>query len=290
MQGPSEESADGMTIRRFSFEEAFSLGWRALKAAYWPLVGSVLVFGLIMLGIWVVEDFANSADPCMGGVVSLAVGLFFTGPLSVGATYLGVRAVRGEAVSPGVLFHAFRADYWGTVVRNLVMGLLGVVVIPFIVPGTIMVWSGVAGGEIILVAGVIAGVVAYIYCYTRYGFALLIGIDERVPRQEKKLEPLSMSWRMTSGLALPIFGLVLVLGLIAFASAVLLVLPLVFFGLPLLFAVYGAAYVQLTNQSGVTAWSGDVCPECGYDLEGLNVATCPECGADLADPRWQGGV
>mgnify|MGYP004171561221 CR=1 FL=1 len=86
-----------------------------------------------------------------------------------------------------------------------------------------------------------------------------------------------MQWALKNtkqGVAWSLVGLFFVVALMMSLSFITLVLPYLFFALPLSQAVWGAGYALIA--------SGDIddmlCQHCGYTRQGTSSPQCPECG------------
>lgn len=68
----------------------------------------------------------------------VAYGVFVAGPISYGANWVFLKAVRGERVEIKDLFAVFQRNYWNAVIANFVVGLIvGLGIVMLIVPGII---------------------------------------------------------------------------------------------------------------------------------------------------------
>jgi hypothetical protein len=258
------------SLPEYSFENAFSRGWQSLKASYGLVLGAAMTLvgiGIAFAVAGMIFEEALGFDP-----ISIAETFFVSPMLNAGMILLTAMLARGHSPPYAALFHGF-SRYWMVFLINLVVlaciAGLGLVLLP----GLLAMMAGSDDlGTVLLFIGAICFLPAAIFLHTRIGFAVVIAVDPGTNCQGVS-EALRQSWRMTEKHWLSLIGLYIVLGLIAIASALLLVLPLFFFGIPLLMTVTGAAYAQLANRLG-----GGVCTRCGYDLRGSPGARCPECG------------
>jgi uncharacterized membrane protein len=268
---------DDTFVPRYSYEAAMSAGWALFKANY----GQLLAVALIDIGITIAMGVLGQvAEQTVGfDFVTWIETIFISGPLAAGLYLFAARLARGEQLTVGAMFDGFRS-YWATVKVNLVVGIgIGLCAGVFLLPGLIIGQNSSAGSALML-AGALVAVPLYVFLYMRYFYALVIVVDP-LSSARTAGQALGESWRMTRGHFWSLFGLFLVLGLIAIGCLVLLVLPAFFVALPLIVGVTGVAYVQLANQSGVARVNMNTCPNCGYDVRGLPPGHCPECGAQF---------
>ncbi|MEX2218496.1 MAG: hypothetical protein WD749_07005 [Phycisphaerales bacterium] len=251
----------------YSFGEAFSLGWRAFTANYGPLLLVSFVGMVISIGVSLAQ---NLIDRAIGvpGLLSLPISLLFSAQLTAGMMYAGVRAARGERVGLEHLFRGFSGarPYWPLAgVQGLVMLVMLVCMLPGLLVLAVSIGAGAGPGA--AVAALLLCMLPAMYFSSRFFMSAMVAVDERggLPGP---IEAMRASWGMTGELRwLSLIGLGLVLGLIALASALALLLPLLFFAMPLIVAVWGAAYVLLAGESGAVgagaagaAWADAVLP------------------------------
>lgn len=268
-------------IPPFSFANAFAEGWRTFKERYAMLLAVSLIYLLIFAAVAYVGDWL---DRLVGfPIPSIVINILLLSPLGAGAFYAGASAVRGGPAATADMFLGF-SRYWPVVGVGLLI--------------TLAMWAlGFAGGLVMFVIIMLAQatdlawllaipvgialIVATIYLGVRLSFALIVAIDPQGPRPGVT-DAIRLSWEMTRGAALWLFVLGLCAGLIVLATALLFVLPMLFFGVPLALAVYGAAYAQIAADTDVAprGWTGR-CHWCGYDLSGSVGQVCPECGGEL---------
>ena len=68
----------------------------------------------------------------------LLYGVFVAGPISYGANWVFLKAVRGERVDIKDMFSVFQRNYWNAVIANVVVAVIvGMGFVMLIVPGII---------------------------------------------------------------------------------------------------------------------------------------------------------
>ena len=156
---------------------SLSIGWQALKE-------NALVFFLAVLLVAVLVSPLNIGDgdddtPILVSILLLAYWLMFLPVINYGADLIFLRGVRGDAVEIETFVEGFR-KYLNVVLASLlVVGLVGISLVAFIVPG--------------------------IYVAARLVFVSYLVMDQG-------LDPISAverSWRLTRGHVLKVIGLAL---------------------------------------------------------------------------------
>ncbi|GJM19939.1 MAG: hypothetical protein DHS20C14_21520 [Phycisphaeraceae bacterium] len=276
---------------RYSFVNAFNAGWDAFKEHYAILLGALVSYIAIVIvaGIFAslldsgLAAVATSAHPVLAFLTPFqwTANFLVVTPLEAGLVWLAVRAVRREPPEIGDLFNGF-SSYGRVLVAAGVPALIGFVAT---LPGTVLFWITFGQTVSFSNANVLASMFAYLvgllialYFSVRLMPAQVLVLDDRAPMLSG-MESLRVSWRMTEGKVLPLIGLGITLYVIGIASAMLLCLPLIFFGGPLIAVVMAGAYSLLAHERGV-APIGDytTCPFCGYDTSATDANICPECG------------
>lgn len=253
----------------YSIASAFELGWRAMVSNWGNLVLCTLIFigGALVLNApgWIAQIFAatmrqdgggNGLDQaalglgilglsCCGWVLQVFVGL----PFFAGFYYCGVRAVRGQ-LQPMDAFAGFKR-YWAVIAVSLLTALLTLAVsvvcfIPFFIGLGISIGMEdpiaaiVAGGVSLLV---LVGVMLFFIVLLTMPALLVVD-----PKMRAQCVPgaFSIAWQMGRGGNAPSFFLLLICGgLLMGLCLLLLVLPAILFGAPLLMCLVGAAYEMM---------------------------------------------
>jgi uncharacterized membrane protein len=178
---------------------AFAFGWRRMKQYFLDLFLIILIVGAVLVPLGMIDSLDGHDTP--GGVLlrifSFAYWLLLFVPIDYGASWIFLRAVRGEKFEVKDMFSVFENDYLNVVLANL----LQYAIIGF-------------GFMLLVVPGVISA--------CRLAFVRYLVVD-------RKMDPVTAvkeSWRMTRGHAGSIFlmGLlcvpIFIAGLICFGVGV----------------------------------------------------------------------
>jgi hypothetical protein len=152
---------------------AYSHAWNTLKADFWSLLLVGFVAWLLSYAIGGVLGRSEGAGGGLSALYQVLVGT----PISFGAAYAWLRAVRGQKPQVSDLFVPFQRNYIGCVLAGLLL-------------------------EIVLIVGFILLLVPGIILSVRLCFVPFLVVDEgRGP-----VEALQESWRRTAGYGWTIFG------------------------------------------------------------------------------------
>jgi hypothetical protein len=260
----------------FTIGDSFSAGWAALKANYWRLLGAMLLVGVTSIA----TSFVLQLLPVIGAVLDQIASLFLA-PFAVSLVYTNVRAVRGENPNALLFFSDAWPRYWGLVGVTVLTWLIMVgVMLPFALIAVLAGVLGASGGGALTIFLVIAFVLLVaipllLYLQARLSFAGVLYMDAP-PGRLGVIDSITLSWRRTAPFAWALVGLHLLLAIIVLGSFLLLFLPAIFLGFPILLACIAAAYTQIFPKS-----CAGLCPNCGYDCRSSPPGTCPECGTLL---------
>jgi len=178
---------------------SYSVGWKVLKASFVELLVISIVYMFLSGPIgtiqWQLESFEWYAVPLV--LFGITYGVFVGGPIQYGASWVFLKAVRGERIEVRDIFAVFQRNYWNAVIANVVVGIIiGMGFVMLIVPGIIFA--------------------------CRLAFVPYLVVD----REMDVMDALRVSWDMTKGYGGQIFlmGLltvpVVILGLICLGVGV----------------------------------------------------------------------
>jgi uncharacterized membrane protein len=185
---------------------SYSVGWKVLKTAFVELLVISIVFMVLSGPISVVQWRVDSFEWFLVPLVILAIfyGVFVGGPIQYGASWVFLKAVRGERIEVKDIFVVFQRNYWNVVIANIVVGVIvGLGIVMLIVPGIIFA--------------------------CRLAFVPYLVVD----REMDVMDALRVSWEMTRGYGWQIFlmGLlaipVVILGLICIGVGVVVSVMLI---------------------------------------------------------------
>ncbi len=254
-----------------------SNGHRTLTNHYGTILGAVLV---VLLLYFVAGFITNLIDGALVGEdaliapMSLITQVLLLGPLGVGTGMLAAMRFRDGSGDLNTVFIGF-TRYPQMVLVSLILQLIGLSL-------TVLSWAmallGIFAmgppGMVGAILAILALAVVVIYVMIRVYFAGLVCVDPAGSRPAA-LDAISYSWRMTSDHTLMLFCASILGALIAIGTLLLLVLPFIFYGLPLLTCATGVAYAMLAARME----NSKDCPHCGYPRSDSPV--CTECGVPL---------
>lgn len=284
--GLSEQGLHPLSpVDRISFPNIFSWA-HAVLSARWGLLALtalvIVIYNFIASIVTVVIDgviFGTDMTQYFSPT-NFVHSLLITAPLGVGPIYMAAKIFRGEPAGFEDFFIGFQR--WLPVV--LVSLLIQIAVLTMgagfgIVTAAVGITSG-GGGSVLLMVAIAAILFAVMMLYfgVRIYFATLLIVDPIGPRAGT-IESLQISWEITSRNSWTLFWTAIVISVIAGLSFLLLIIPGILYGMPLVYAASGAVYVILTHEHGIVPLGGyDQCPHCLYNLIDTEGTICPECG------------
>lgn len=261
----------------YSFGAALELAIATLKSQWGPLVLAGLVtlaaYSVIGAPQWIMQaagEASRDDDFKMrmglgGGCFGLVANILIGGPLLAGIALCGANAVAGRgnvadlllgfqrygqvllaylllmAISAGVTF----VVYLGVILAALAMGIA--------TGAASNVGAGISVGILAaLVVGVALGLLATALVFVRVVFVPVLVADASLG-SIGVMDALRLNWQATRGLGWSLMALLVVVGLIAAASILLLCVGYVLIGLPLGIAALGAAYTMLFRRGAMAA-------------------------------------
>lgn len=272
-------------VDRVSFGNIFSWAHAVLGARWGILALAALVLTVYNFAAQIITSLVDTAlfgQTIVAFFSPLTVihSVLVVAPLGVGPIYIAARTFRGEYAGFDDIFIGFHR--WGSVVLVSLLIQLAVFILSTgfgVVAASVGLTSGAAGSVLLMigVAGIIFAIVM-LYLSVRIYFATLLIVDPIGPHSSA-LESLQISWHLTSRSAWTLFWTAIVISVIAGVCFLLLILPGILYGMPLIYAASGAVYVILTHEHGIIPLAGyDHCPYCQYDLTDTEGDICPECG------------
>lgn len=239
-QGPGSE---------FTVGEAIGEGHTLLMANYGLMLGVSVVVLLLTLASMFIAGIADSmlvGPDAVFTPVATAMQFLVQTPLGIGVGMLAARRYRDNAGSFEDIFIGF-TRYWQVVVIGLLMTVgLAVLMLCSVAGGALIVGllSAVHTPSAIAVGAVLVAAlfVLLVYLGVRLMFAYLVCVD---PRGSKPgpINSIKLSWYITSGHVLKLWLAGVAMGIIAIGCLLLLVLPFIFYALPLIGCITGVLYV-----------------------------------------------
>ncbi|MFC2044391.1 DUF975 family protein [Chloroflexota bacterium] len=178
---------------------SYRKGWRQLWKYFLELFLIFIIAAIISSPSSLLSQGSNgiSTSDAILSVIMLAYGLLIIGPVEYGASFVYLKAARGDKPEIKDMFEAFR-NYWNAVLANILVG--AIVIIGFI---------------ILVIPGIIFA--------CKLVFTPYLVVD----RKMEVTEAVKESWRMTNGHAWTVFliGLLAIpigiAGLIAFGVGII---------------------------------------------------------------------
>lgn len=234
----------------------FGAAHDVLKNNYGTILGAVAILIIcavvVSLVSTVIDEVLVDEDDIIQPA-SMLTGLFVLTPLYVGPALLAAmryRAGRGSGVASGSTGTVFAGFTRYPTVLGIAAIINGVQWALMITIGLI-VWGASAsmGMAAAAIIGLVLGLPMYvvmIWLSIRIGFAMLLSVDP-MGTKPGAIEAIGQSWRLTAGHAWMLFAIGIVLGLVVFLSMLLLVLPAIFYGIPLALCGWGVMYMLVAG-------------------------------------------
>lgn len=199
------------------------------------------------------------ASSCFSLVWALLVQL----PVTVGSFLIAIRIARGE--SPGVkdILHGYRRlpAQWGAVILQylasmplyaMTAGLVLFSAVLFVFPQTLAetvpaVKVGAAAVGLVLLALALPIFIVATWIAIRLTFCVLTVVDPAMGRRGP-VDSVGVAWRISKGHVIELIVLFLIVFAVAVATAMCCVIPLFVIGLPAIFALLAAAWLQLMRR------------------------------------------
>jgi uncharacterized membrane protein len=198
---------------------ALRQGWQAMKSQFLVYFLAVLVLAAFLIPFDIYDEGDRGRDSGLLALIETAYMLLLYPVIQYGADLLFLRGVRGDAVKVNSLFEGF-GNYINVVLASLlVLGLVGIGVVVFVIPG--------------------------IYVACRLVFVGYLVMDEGLD----PIAAVEASWRITRGHALKIFLLGL-MSIFLFFGGLMLLLVGAFPATMWIKASFASLYLAITNLSG----------------------------------------
>ena len=204
-------------------------GWDLFKSNLGIILGGVVVYGLIQIGISIFQQI-----PILGALVALGNIVFLAGPFQAGLNYFFLKNIRREVVGIGDIFSGFQRNYWQIVLGNIVIALLicaaaipgGIVMAISFIP---MIANHAAAPLTVvgIIVGGIAILIPMIYLSVSWIFALVLIIDRQMefwPAMELSRKTVGKHWWSVFALLI-VCGLVNLAGILACCVGLLASIP-----------------------------------------------------------------
>ena len=268
----------------YSFTNVWGQSWPLYRKAWIMLTAGVAIYlaaNLPTYAVNIVQSVMTGGDQkaqlsqasrsllaglgCFSGLW----GIFVVLPIAAGLYWMGTRAARSEYPVLSDILQGFRRF-------PSVLGVMVLLCIAFLIPIILafavllaIVYFGIGFetfkdgvqstdfddcSKAAVICGSVWSVVCVVVMYwiaMRTVFAWLIVTDGRLGRTGA-MRSIELSWRITQGHALSLFGLFITIGLMVSATFCCCVLPMFIVGFPLALTQIGVAYNLLLNQDGIT--------------------------------------
>jgi hypothetical protein len=254
----------------------------------------LVLVSLVIIAISVAASFFSEilgfVSPFLTLIVSYGLQIFLITPITYGAVLVATRMARGETsvsrVSVGNMFEPLQSRYWPSVGAAAVIFVLSLAMLVAsllcggLIGGAIWLATGMpnSGTSLDIARGIGVGVAIITYVITLIPLMCLLlmpvlVVDDRSGRMSIG-RALTTAWNLTRGRRLSMLALVVVAGIMAALTVLLLCVGIVLVGYPYLLAIIGSAAAMLIRPLE----DPNRCPTCGYNRASL--PRCPECGTD----------
>jgi len=207
--------------------KSYSTGWRVMGIYFMELLVIGIIYSILSGPVSAIQIKDSSFEWYMVPLIlfGMLYGLFVAGPISYGADWVFLKAVRGERVEIKDMFSVFQRNYWNAVVANVVVAVIvGMGIVMLIVPGIIFA--------------------------CRLAFVPYLVVD----KQMDVMEALKVSWNMTRGYG----GQIFLMGLMAFFIAIgglLLLVVGIFISIMWIKTSFAAMYYAVEQKDGIPEYN-----------------------------------
>ena len=207
--------------------KSYSTGWRVMGNYFMELLVIGIIYSILSGPMSVIQIRDGGFEWYMVPLIlfGMLYGIFVAGPISYGADWVFLKAVRGERVEIKDMFSVFQVNYWNAVVANVVVAVIvGMGFVMLIVPGIIFA--------------------------CRLAFVPYLVVD----KQMDVMEALRVSWNMTRGYG----GQIFLMGLMAFFIAIgglLLLIVGIFISIMWIKTSFAAMYYAVEQKDGIPEYN-----------------------------------
>jgi hypothetical protein len=207
--------------------KSYSTGWRVMGSYFMELLVIGIIYSILSGPVSAIQIREGGIEWYMVPLIlfGMLYGIFVAGPISYGADWVFLKAVRGERVEIKDMFSVFQGNYWNAVVANVVVAVIvGMGFVMLIVPGIIFA--------------------------CRLAFVPYLVVD----KQMDVMEALRVSWNMTRGYG----GQIFLMGLMAFFIAIgglLLLIVGIFISIMWIKTSFAAMYYAVEQKDGIPEYN-----------------------------------
>jgi len=253
----------------YSFSGAFSLATSTFSSQWATLVliglVGIAISAAIAMPSWIAtvlgeasgDRGAAAAFSLLASCVNLLLQILVGGPLWGGWIVAAANAVEGRGNVSDVFagFRRYQATvvaYLLTMLISLAMGIaIGLPLVIVVALAAAIEGSGSGPAEAILVIGAVIAVVAAVLVFALVLVRVILAAGIAADPAFGSIgggEAVRLSWRASQGLGWSMFGLLLVVGLLAALSVLLLCVGYVLIGVPLMLGATGAMHVMINRR------------------------------------------
>jgi len=257
------------TFPPYSFSGAFSLATSTFSSQWATLVliglVGIAISAAIAMPSWIAtvlgeasgDRGAAAAFSLLASCVNLLLQILVGGPLWGGWIVAAANAVEGRGNVSDVFagFRRYQATvvaYLLTMLISLAMGIaIGLPLVIVVALAAAIEGSGSGPAEAILVIGAVIAVVAAVLVFALVLVRVILAAGIAADPAFGSIgggEAVRLSWRASQGLGWSMFGLLLVVGLLAALSVLLLCVGYVLIGVPLMLGATGAMHVMINRR------------------------------------------
>lgn len=206
---------------------SYSTGWRVMGTYFMELLVIGIIYSLLSSPMGVMQIRDSGFEWYMVPLIlfGMLYGVFVAGPIGYGASWVFLKAVRGERVEIKDMFSVFQRNYWNVVIANIVVAVIvGLGMVMLIVPGIIFA--------------------------CRLAFVPYLVVDKEMD----VMEALRVSWNMTRGYGGHIF-LMGLMSIFIFIGGLLLFFVGIFISIMWIKTSFAAMYYAVEQRDGIPEYT-----------------------------------